>query len=403
MNYCSIGRPFGHKFVTNIEFHSTETILVFDAAFIDCAAIANYDEQEQIAQIRRNEFSEFLASGRTIVVFSRTINLKIFLPIEKAKVIPISGHLVDFKGPDYLKTFWNAIKGSMKYFTCFEEPLGLPFLYVHSTTKVVASLCKYQRGHIIFLPWMDISPLGSVNEHNNATFVNAFQNLNQHLVPQKSVGEPPAWSAHYGWQYEHQLRDELIDLQKKQEALETAIKKTTNALDSEDKLKILFTAKGDILLDVVIEIFRSIGAKADRGEPGRDDIIIEFEGKSAVAEVKGKKKSAAEEDAAQLEKWVAGFKSEKGNDPKGILLVNAFCDTPLAERNDEAFPHQMLKYSKQREHCLMTTLQLLGLILEVRAHPESRIELVTSIFTTVGVYQQFSDWKKFLISKVPIP
>ena len=147
---------------------------------------------------------------------------------------------------------------------------------------------------------------------------------------------------------------------------------------------------------MVIEVFRQFGAKAEPGEPGRDDIIIEFEGQHAVVEVKGKKNSAAESDAAQLEKWVAGFKENTGQGAKGILLVNAHCETPLAKRTEPPFPHQMLKYSTQREHCLMTTTQLLGLLLAVKAQPEKRVELVNSLFSTVGIYSQFLDWRTFL-------
>jgi hypothetical protein len=53
------------------------------------------------------------------------------------------------------------------------------------------------------------------------------------------------------------------------------------------------------------------------------------------------------------------------------------------------------------EHCLLTTTQLLGLLLEARAHPEKRVELINSLFSTMGVYQQFSVWKAFLTNPAP--
>jgi hypothetical protein len=107
------------------------------------------------------------------------------------------------------------------------------------------------------------------------------------------------------------LRKDLVSFQKQAEEIAIHIKTRTLELDIEDRLKILFVGKGDVLVDVVIDVFRELGAKANQGEPGRDDVIVEFEGKHAVIEVKGKKSSAAESDAAQLEKWVAGFKEEK--------------------------------------------------------------------------------------------
>jgi hypothetical protein len=167
-------------------------------------------------------------------------------------------------------------------------------------------------------------------------------------------------------------------------------------LEAEEQLKILFTAKGDDLADAVIKVFQELGAKAEPGKPDRDDIIIEFEGKHAVVEVKGRNSSAAEKDVAQLQKWVSISLADREIDAKGMLLVNAFCDTPIAERVEPAFPDQMLKLSKRYEHCLLTTTQLLGLLLVARAHPEKRVELVNSLFSTIGVYHQFSDWQKFL-------
>jgi hypothetical protein len=50
-----------------------------------------------------------------------------------------------------------------------------------------------------------------------------------------------------------------------------------------------------------------------------------------------------------------------------------------------------------------TTTQLLGLLLEARTNPEKRKDLVNGLFSTVGVYQEFSDWQKVLIAPAPAP
>lgn len=405
MNICSIGRDFVGDNVTNIDFASTRTILEFDAVFIDSAGLANLPPDSRVVNFRKDEFLEFLSFGRTIVFFIGTLRLAEFIPFVKPiDLKALSGQRFEFIGSDYLKLFWQAVQPDMQYLAHFEKDNcpGKPFLFVPSTNRAVGTLIKFDRGNILLLPYLTNAFRDHfANRDCCARFISAFTKLNAHLAPKKSTIEFPAWSTHYGWQRERELRNELISLQKQSADILKKIGQTSAELDVEDKLKVLFTAKGDILLEMVMDVFRSLGTKATGGEPGRDDIIIEFEGKPAVAEVKGKKKSAAEEDAAQLEKWVAGFKAEKGSDPKGILLINAFCETPLAERNEPPFPHQMLKYSSQREHCLITTLQLLGLLLEARAHPEKRVELVNSLFSTVGVYPEFTDWKKFLISSEP--
>ena len=79
-------------------------------------------------------------------------------------------------------------------------------------------------------------------------------------------------------------------------------------------------------------------------EKGRSDKIAKYGEVAIVAEIKGVTKSAAEKHAAQLEKWVAQYFEENEVSPKGMLIVNGFCDMPLNERLEDVFPQQMLKY-----------------------------------------------------------
>jgi hypothetical protein len=402
MNICSFGRKFYG--VTQIDFNSARTILDFDAVFVDSAGFIDGNQPDPRAiGFRQEEFSEFLALGRNIVVFTAPVGLHVFFPIPAVGVRAISGSRIDFRGPDHLKAFWQSVQEDMQFMAHFDVAPGQPFLFLSATNKPVGSLFRHGRGNILFLPWLKVNRHPSDDQVSCQNFVKAFEKLNEHLTPKKPVVAFPAWATHYGWEREQKLRAGLISLQQRSDEITKQITETSVDLGLEQKLKVLFTGKGDILVEAAISVLRELGAKADPGEPGRDDITVDFEKKYAVVEVKGKKGSAAESDAAQLEKWVAGFKEEKGKDPKGILLVNAYCEPPLTERTEPAFPDQMLKYSKQREHCLITAIQLLGLLLEARAHPEKRVDLVNSLFSTIGIYQQFTDWKKFLTAPAPAP
>lgn len=412
MNICSIYRPFYGA--TQILFDSADTILDFDAAFIDADGLrGNPNALDARIQFRRNDVSEFLSLGRTIVVFVVPFQPEVFFPIGPVRLMSSSGKKIDFKGPDYLKDFWHAVQHDMEYHAYFqpatgqrlpqsppvEVPLpGRPFLFVHETDKPVAISINAEKGNILFMPWLRQYGNPSGERQICERFIRAFLKLNETLAPKKMAISLPDWSVHYRWAKEAELRNEFASLKSQASEIEERIKTKAVELGCEEKLKVLFTDKGDILRDTVINVFNELGVKAYPGEPGRDDITLEFKGQNAVSEVKGKKGSAAESDAAQLEKWVTGFMVEKEIKPKGILLINAFCQTPLAERTEPAFPNQMLKFSSQREHCLATTTQLLGLLLAARAQPEKRDDLVNSLFSTVGVYQQFADWKAFLTS-----
>jgi len=87
-----------------------------------------------------------------------------------------------------------------------------------------------------------------------------------------------------------------------------------------------------------------------------------------------------------LEKWVSGHFEQTGIEPKGLLIVNAFCDMPLDDRAEEAFPDQMRAYAARKSLCLLTSSQLLAILLACRAEPNCKERLVEEILDTVGVY-----------------
>jgi hypothetical protein len=113
-------------------------------------------------------------------------------------------------------------------------------------------------------------------------------------------------------------------------------------------------------------------------------------------EIKGVTKSAAEKNAAQLEKWVSTFIEKEERIPKPLLIVNAFCNIPLEQRTEDIFPNQMLSYSTSRNHCLISTTQLLCLFIEISQNPDCKDERINELLTTVGVYNRYSDYTQFI-------
>ena len=125
--------------------------------------------------------------------------------------------------------------------------------------------------------------------------------------------------------------------------------------------------------------------------------VAKYEEKDIVIEIKGVRKSAAEKHAAQLEKWASLCFEEQGKLPKALLIVNAFCNSPISERNEDIFPHQMLKYSKARGHALISTTQLLCLYIEVRSNPECKKERIKELISTIGVYFRYKNIGEYLV------
>jgi hypothetical protein len=206
----------------------------------------------------------------------------------------------------------------------------------------------------------------------------------------------PSWSDQYQLPDEKDQIDALSEKERKLEELTNVISQEKEKLNKLKEYKLLFSGTGRSLELVVKRVFEEIGFTVEEGKPGRDDLILNYNGKIAVAEIKGLTKSASEKNAAQLEKWVMEYLTENSIHPKGFLIINTYNNLPLKDRDKEDFPHQMLPFSKHREHCLMTTIQLLGLFLKVKENPDQRDTLINELFSTTGKYPRFLNYKEFL-------
>jgi hypothetical protein len=391
MEFCSMGIQMpGAEYV---QLYSTRTLLDFDVVLIDPQGIQNVG-REHYAR-RKDDVVELLSRGGAVVLFVRPGPLDLLLPIEGASGDAYSGSKVDVVGPEPFQQFWTAAQSLMQYEAIVRGNAGTATFVVSNTNKVIGSWQRTGRGLVILLP-APKQAAPELRQQLKVDIMAALRALIEGLQASDAPFELPRWVAGYHWPEELELARKKSELETV--AAETAKKITELAiqLEREQRLKMLLAAKGDLLLDAVADTFQKLGAQVERGEPGRDDLVLTWDGQFAVVEVKGKKGSAAEKDAAQLEKWVAGFKEVRDADAKGILVVNAFCEKSLAQRVDPAFPAQMLKYSTQREHCLITSTQLLGVLLSCRADNARKASYLEAIFITTGVFSEFVDYKMFL-------
>lgn len=85
---------------------------------------------------------------------------------------------------------------------------------------------------------------------------------------------------------------------------------------------------------------------------------------------------------------------------KGILIVNGWRDRPLSSRCSPVFPNQMVGFSTARSHCLMTTTQLLGMVIRCGEDKSLLREAEESILSTVGRLEGWDDIGS-IFAKVP--
>ncbi len=370
-------------------------------------SVSSYQNLKKSLKKHFQELSEFFHSGKTLVILlpppsefafaeehafdKKTMPVTDLLPLnqgEKVSTVASTGTNITVRtNSDAIKIFSDFMKTHMQYKAYFAEVIGEPFMFSNAN-KPLASLLKRDEGRILFLPHIILDKI------NLLAFVNQIKKLTTELNSEskdKTEIQLSNWASNFLLPNESETVNKIIELEKKNEELIINIGKEKALLNSIISKKYLFAGgTGDALVDQVMLVFKEMGIPAVNGPEGRDDLILELGGRPAVVEIKGKKKSAAEEDAAQLEKWVSGYYEKNKVEPKGILIINAFKDLPLSERNDPAFPNQMIDYATRKQQCLITTTQLLQLSLLANSEPKKGKLIIESLLKTVGVYDSFS-------------
>jgi hypothetical protein len=321
------------------------------------------------------------------------------------------GDEMELKLGEPFASFWRAQRGRLYYSAVIAKHPGSVAATVKDTDKPVAVIARVGTGSVILVPtiwWPDIREDEEKDENDGTVtmserrimdeeFTDALLQLAAELRAETGDYAIPEWAAGLHLPGEADKRAELRELQERLVQLQEGLDAHQADMKRLDERKILFTGSGAALEHVAEQAFAALGFEIESGAPGRTDRVLMLKGAPAVVEIKGKAKSAAEKDAAQLEKWVAGHHVEHEVQPKGILLVNAWRDLALADREARpAFPEQMLGYATGRGHCLISGLQLLCAWLDGERHPD-RVEAIgRSIMDTVGVYETHSEWRDYL-------
>lgn len=448
--FLGLNTNFGslnYKGFVNDSFRTSVSFLDYDAVVIDTSYLAtNYHEDYNTPTFEgkrliskdeshrmKNEFSrtknqiiELLRQGKNVFVLMATnencliytgkmeysgtgknargtnyvneFNVFSFLPID-IKPVMVSGEEFNIVSQPPYSTFFQTVKDMVYYDAYFEAPKKESLLVIPKSDKSISAVFEYEKGKIIILPYpYDEDCFDTKQEWKKAgkRFLKALFELNNALMSHVDSYKLPLWSDDIKLPNEEVEEDKLAQDLRKLHKLEVKIKKQQELISIIQEKKILFTASGTPLEEIVQKTLQEIGFTLCQTEVGRSDVIASYNGTDIVAEIKGVSKSAAEKHGAQLEKWVAQFIEENECSPKALLIVNGYCDTPLYERTEEVFPNQMLKYCEARGHALITTTQLLCLYIEIKQNPDCEKERITELLSCVGKYQRYQDFENYL-------
>ncbi|MFE9380352.1 hypothetical protein [Streptomyces sp. NPDC006855] len=407
--------------------------------------IADYESPRFAADvIRRNkEINSFLEMGRTFIVFlappqeayyatgeTKTSgtgrNQKVTTMVKKFDIldtIPMPFTLEAAHGSaiepsdDGFRSVWRTDKEAWHYRSILSEHPGRVIANIQGTKKAVGAVSHTKHGGILlllpeFYPVLEESeeePEESGEAPTEARTEEEFTNedsANDELTKDPALAALlewirslrggkeealPSWAEEYKFTEEITLESELSQLEEQLQKIQEGIDSAKSRKATLDQWKLLFTGTGTALEEQAKEAFKILGFEVEDGPTGRSDIRLKRNGETAVVEVKGVGKSAAEKNAAQLEKWLSEERLDGTESPKGILLVNAWKSLPLTQRTEDSFPNQMIAFCTAREHCLITGLQLLAMVRRCLTDPSRKDEIAESLMRTVGMMPNWSE------------
>jgi hypothetical protein len=403
MKIAQIGNRF--EDIQQIEFFSTQTFLEFDALIVSISTIAASSPQRssQVLEKRKADLVEFLSFKKIPIIYLApqtniitahrgngfiTMAIDSFLPTSNFELAEEAGTDFQILPKTPLTKFFQKYKGWFRYSHYYKNFVGTSIASTYFTNKTLAF---YDQDYV-FLP-----PIISVDKSKEKEFLYDLLECVKTIKFDSDLNPLPKWVESYFLPEEFETKQKVISLKSQIEVLKSEIDKANIEIARISEKKRLITATGNELEIYAEKIFRELGFEILEANKNRDDLIVKYEGKIAVVEIKGLTNSAGEKNAAQLEKWRSEYFETHGIEPKGILLINTFRDTPLAERNQPDFPDQMLRYSNNREHCLITTIQFLILYFEVLKNPELKGKMIESLFSTVGKYESKGHWHDFIM------
>lgn len=374
------------------------------------------------------EFVDFINSGRILVTFVRPpqqccvdtgqrtysgtgrsrvttkhvaqFDLLSAIPTKECKFLRASGTRIEFDGDGPIVQLLRKYNKFLRYDAVLSSPPGTTMAHVAGTDRIVSSIQRSQGGgYLILLPVIDLEEQDEETEDEWVTEAAQFQADLLAAIEQLSgskVISRPAWAGQYLTHEQQDLNAKVAKQQARVEAARTKLTQLQRDKEAAEMKGQLFLGTGRALELEVKNTLELLGGTVSEPPPGRDDWRVSFPEGDAVVEVKGVTKSAAEKQAAQLEKWVAGALEETGKAPKGILVVNTWRELPLIERTQEDFPPQMLPYCKSRNHCLVTGLQLFVIRAEVEKDSKQATHWRRALLDTAGQIVGCEDWRSVI-------
>ena len=287
-------------------------------------------------------------------------------------------------------------------------------LLIKDQSQIVANYkLSESGGAIINLPTLSFS-----SEENIAKFIAAVEELKAALSPKSAkpkvtaltkpedaskldLGKLPDWHLSYLTPVQQELAASIASIKSDISILTAKLEQQNAEFKKQDFYKQLVTTQGKPLEAVVSNVLHKLGLDIQQAAPDQSGLTATYHGQVILIDIKGAEhKGATELDGVKLEKRAAKYYEEHQQHAKTLLIVNGYAGLPLSQRTEAVFPNELVKYSTQREHSLISGLQLLCLYSEAARNPEKAAEFLNRLLENIGVYPDYegNSWQKIIAS-----
>jgi hypothetical protein len=282
-------------------------------------------------------------------------------------------------------------------------------------TQVVAGVRQLDAGQIIYLPKLNGNPAKWTLP------LAAIQKLTA-VLTRREPDELPDWTHQFHSEPERAALAEIGALQVDVARIRAEIARHQIGLDDAVRLKQLIAGSGQGFADAAASALKELGFRVIEGQHPRADLVVSDGSRIAAVEVKGVEGPIAERHLRQLWAWmteidnilsmqpeerskeqkdyaaaIAKLETRVGDfDCKGLLIVGTFRMTPLDTRSEPDLPDPVEKRIGAADVCILTGLQLLGLVLAGRNDPKIKPLVVQELMNTRGRMHRALDWTEFL-------
>lgn len=306
LKICEIGTRFSTTH--SIEYLSNLSFIDFDMIILDIDYVSknSHSFSSTLFDKRRKSLEEYLTFRKIpIVVFAPTIEriniggyLKDFeevFPLPNFKITTETGKSIQVIQNKLFVEFLGKYKNYFTYQSYFNDFTGIPLL--QTPTKKVLSF--YDRQSIL-MPKLGVS----LNSTEELIFLNDLYETIK-LVNKNSVTtELPEWTKNYFLPKEKPINQSILDIKYSIIKLKEKLDLEEDKIENFKNKKTLLFGTGDALEYEIESIFSELGFEILESDRDRDDLIVKFQDKTAVVEIKGTSGTSGEKHSAQLEKWV---------------------------------------------------------------------------------------------------